>query len=60
MIKDILKRVTAGTLSTITLLTTVPFSGAADGGIMPLADEDNEDVYKRQILRRRRARRNMR
>ena len=42
MIKDILKRVTAGTLSTITLLTTVPFSGAADGGIMPLADEDNE------------------
>ena len=42
MIKDILKRVTAGALSTITLLTTVPFSGAADGGIMPLADEDNE------------------
>ena len=42
MIKDILKRVTAGTLSTITLLTAVPFSGAADGGIIPLAEEDNE------------------
>ncbi len=41
MIKDIFKRVTAGALSTITLLTTVPLAGAA-GGIMPLAEEDNE------------------
>ena len=42
MIKDILKRSTAGLLSALTLLTTVPLSGAVDGGIMPLAEEDNE------------------
>ncbi len=42
MIKDILKRATAGVLSALTLLTTVPLSGAVDGGIMPLAEEDNE------------------
>lgn len=42
MIKDILKRATAGLLSALTLLTTVPLSGAVDGGIMPLAEEDNE------------------
>ncbi|HIY37904.1 MAG TPA: hypothetical protein H9835_01975 [Candidatus Agathobaculum merdigallinarum] len=42
MIKDILKRSTAGLLSALTLLTTVPFSSAVDGGIMPLAEEDNE------------------
>ena len=42
MIKDILKRSTAGLLSTLTLLTTVPLSGAVDGGIMPMAEEDNE------------------
>ena len=42
MIKDILKRSAAGLLSALTLLTTVPLSGAVDGGIMPLAEEDNE------------------
>ena len=42
MIKDIFRRVTAGALSVLTLFTTVPFSGAADGGIIPLAEEDNE------------------
>ncbi len=42
MIKDILKRATAGLLSALTLLTTVPLSGAVDGGVMPLAEEDNE------------------
>ena len=42
MIKDILKRSIAGLLSALTLLTTVPLSGAVDGGIMPLAEEDNE------------------
>lgn len=42
MIKDILKRSTAGLLSALTLLTTVPLSGAVDGGIMPLTEEDNE------------------
>lgn len=42
MIKDILKRSTAGLLSALTLLATVPLSGAVDGGIMPLAEEDNE------------------
>ena len=42
MIKDILKQSTAGLLSALTLLTTVPLSGAVDGGIMPLAEEDNE------------------
>lgn len=42
MIKEILKRATAGALSALTMLTAVPFSGAADGEIMPLAEEDNE------------------
>ena len=42
MIKDILKRATAGLLSALTLLTTVPLSGAVDGGIMPLAEEDDQ------------------
>lgn len=42
MIKEILKRSTAGFLSALTLLTTMPLSGAVDGGIMPLAEEDNE------------------
>ncbi|WP_373165034.1 SpaA isopeptide-forming pilin-related protein [Agathobaculum sp. Marseille-P7918] len=42
MIKDILKRATAGALSALTLLTTVPLSGAVDGGIMPLAVEDDQ------------------
>ena len=42
MIKDIFRRVTAGALSALTLFTAVPLSGAADSGIMPLAEEDNK------------------
>ena len=42
MIKDIFRRVTAGALSALTLFTAVPLSGAVDGGIMPMATEDNK------------------
>ena len=42
MIRNILKRTTAGALSALTLLTTVPLSGAVNGGIMPLAAEDDQ------------------
>ena len=42
MIKDIFRQVTAGALSALTLLTSVPLAAAVDSGIMPLADEDNE------------------
>ena len=42
MIRNLFKRVTAGALSALTLLTSVPLAGAVDDGIMPLAEEDNE------------------
>ena len=42
MIKDIFRRVTAGALSALNLFTAVPLSGAADSGIMQLAEEDNK------------------
>ena len=42
MIRNILKRATAGALSALTLLTTVPLSGAVNGGIMPMAVEDDQ------------------
>ena len=42
MLKNIFKRTTAGILSALTLLTSVPLAGAVDGGIMPLAEEDDK------------------
>ncbi len=42
MIKTIMKRVTAGAMTVLTLLTSVPLAGAVDGGIMPLAEEDDK------------------
>ena len=42
MIKDILKRATAGILSAFTLIGSTPIASAADNGIMPLAEEDNK------------------
>lgn len=42
MIRNLFKRVTAGALSALTLLTSAPLAGAVDSGIMPLAKEDNK------------------
>ena len=42
MLKNIFKRTTAGILSALTLITSVPLAGAVDGGIMPLAEEDDK------------------
>lgn len=42
MIRNLFKRVTAGALSALTLLTSAPLAGAVDSGIMPLAEEDNK------------------
>ena len=42
MIRNLFKRITAGALSALTLLTSAPLAGAVDSGIMPLAEEDNE------------------
>lgn len=42
MIRNIFKRSTAGVLSALTLLTSVPLADAVDDGIMPMAEEDNE------------------
>ena len=42
MIRNLFKRITAGALSALTLLTSAPLAGAVDSGIMPLAEEDNK------------------
>ena len=41
MIKDIIRRVTAGMLSTITMLSSTPLSCALDFGPIARAEEDN-------------------
>ena len=41
MIKDIIRRATAGILSAITMLSSIPLSGALDFGPIARAEEDN-------------------